>query len=252
MLRALAEVHVPLVALAHPAEGLHIDPAARAGGRKRLGGVEGRGLCGEVAEYVVREDGRAFLLGGGLLRQPCRDFFRELGVPREAGAQIQLRGDKRGVVSVAQSVVRRAGLLDLEVLHRRREGLLVPVALHLVVVYELEIHPARYPVPVQVVYDDVLLHDALVVVAPGEEGAVLAAPGPELFHRHREALALHHALLVEAGELFDFVMHTAEIHRAHVYFEFLAREEAVRQLDGADFDDLSPEADGQLVEDRGF
>ena len=64
--------------------------------------------------------------------------------------------------------------------HGSGQGLLVLVPAGLEIVYELEVHPARYPVPVQVVDDDVLLHDALVVVAPGYEGDVIPAPLAQL------------------------------------------------------------------------
>ena len=97
-----------------------------------------------------------------------------------AQLHVQARADQAGVVGVAQCVVRDARLFNAEVLHRRGQGLLILVPVRLEVVYELEVHPAGYPVPIQVVDDDILFHYPLVVVAPGEEGHAVAAPFAEL------------------------------------------------------------------------
>ena len=145
-----------------------------------------------------------------------------------------------------------AGLLDAEVLHGGGEGLLVFVTAGLEVVYELKVYPAGYPVPVEVVNDDVLLHDALVVIAPGEEGDPLAAPGAELLKRLREGDAVGEPLLVEAGELFYFVVHALEVYGLDVYLKFLARGHVLVEANGAYLDYLTPQVDWQLVENGGF
>ena len=83
--------------------------------------------------------------------------------------------------------------------------------------------------------DDVLLHDALVVIAPGEEGDPLAAPGAELLKRLREGDAVGEPLLVEAGELFYFVVHALEVYGLGAYLDY-----------------LTPQVDWQPVENGGF
>ena len=149
--------------------------------------------------------------------------------------------------------MRDARLLDLKVLHRRGEGLLRPVAVGLEVVDQLQIHPARDPVPVEIVDDDVLLHDALIVAAPGEEGdLVVSAPGAELLQRLREAHALGETVAVEAGELLHLVVHALEVDRLHVELEFLSGAEVLIQLHRADLDDLAAQVDRQLVEHGGL
>ena len=100
--------------------------------------------------------------------------------------------------------------------------------------------------------NDVLLHDALVVAAPGDEGHIVAAPGAKLLHGVGKGDALGQTLLVKAGDFFHLVVHTAEVHGLDVHGKFLARLHVLRQLDGADLDDLSPEMDGELVENGGL
>ena len=100
--------------------------------------------------------------------------------------------------------------------------------------------------------DDVLLHDALIVAAPGEERDVVAAPGAELLERLAEADAVGQTLPVEAGELFHLVMHPLEIHRLDVDLKFVARRHIVVEPHCADLDDLPAQMDRQLVEDGGF
>ncbi len=141
-----------------------------------------------------------------------------------------------------------AGLRDGEMLHRGLEGLLVAVAVGLLVVDELEVDPLAEPVDFEVMDDEVLLHDAAVVVAPGHEDRVVAAPGGEALHGLREGETVGEAVVVEAGQLLDLVVHPAEPHGLYVALEFVAGGEVVPQTDGADLDDLAAQVDGEVVE----
>ena len=166
--------------------------------------------------------------------------------------QIQMCADKRRVVGVAQRVMRDARLLDLKVLHRRGERLLVAVSVRLQIINDLEIDPAGDPVPVEIMDDDVLLQDALVVAAPGEECHVIAAPFAELLQRGGEVCSLCQTLAVKAGELFHFVMHPLEVDGLDVDLELLAGRHVVVQLHGADLNDLASEMNGKFIEYGGF
>ena len=133
-------------------------------------------------------------------------------------------------------------------LHRAGKGLLVFVPTGLQVVDELEVDPSGDPVPVEVVDDDVLFHDAAVVAAPGQKGDVLAAPGAKGVHRVGEGESLRQTFFIKTGELFHLVVHTLEVGRLDIDREFLAQCHVVVQLDGADLDDLTAQMDRQLVE----
>lgn len=50
--------------------------------------------------------------------------------------------------------------------------------------------------------DNILLHNALVVVTPGEEGHVLSAPVPEPLESVLKGYTAGKALRIKAGELF--------------------------------------------------
>ena len=96
------------------------------------------------------------------------------------------------------------------------------------------------------------IHDAPVVIAPGEEGNVLAAPLAELGESVLKGYAAGQPLGVEAGEFFHLIVHTLEIDGLHIRREFAGGPELIVQLHGADLDDLTPEVDGQLVENGGL
>ena len=148
--------------------------------------------------------------------------------------------------------MRDARLLDGEVLHRGRKRFLVAVAVGLEVVDELEVDPARDPVPVEIVDDDVLLEDALIVAAPGEKRHIVTAPGAKLRQCFRKAHSGGQPLAVEAGELFDLVVHTLKINGLDVDLEFFAGGHVFVELHRADLDDLAAQVNGQLVEYGGF
>ena len=63
-----------------------------------------------------------------------------------------------------------------------------------------------------------------------------------------ERVAVAEALLVNAGKLFDFVMHAAEVYGPHVGLEFLRGAEIIVELHRADLDDLAAQMDGETVE----
>ena len=123
---------------------------------------------------------------------------------------------------------------------------------HLAVGDELQIDPLAQPVDLEIVDDEVLLHDTAVVVAPRHERAVRSAPCEELLHGLGEGETVREAVVVEPGELFDLVVHLAEPNGLYVALEFLAGGEIVVQLDRADLDDLAPQMDGEAVEYGGF
>lgn len=251
--RALGQAHIALVALVYPLGKLHLAAADGAAGRGEgavgkgvaLGGVAGKGAVGDGLRHV----GPGLLL---LVRAAAGEYLRRVRVLLHARGHVQPGADEARVVGVAERVVRHAGLLYAEVLHGRGEGLLVLVPAGLEIVYELQVHPARYPVPVQVVDDDVLLHDALVVIAPGEEGHAVPAPGAELRERLRKGHAVGEALLVEAGELLDLVVHALEVDGLDVYLKFLPGRHVLVEAHRAYLDDLAPEMDGQPVENGGL
>ena len=54
--------------------------------------------------------------------------------------------------------------------------------------------------------------------------------------------------LVNTGQLFDLVMHAAEVNGPHVGLEFLRRAEVIVELHCADLDDLAAQMDGETVE----
>ena len=120
------------------------------------------------------------------------------------------------------------------------------------IVDKLEVYPTVYPVPVEVVNYNILLHDALVVAAPGDENRVIAAPFTEALERILKAVTEGEALLVKAGELLDLVVHTTEVHWLYVNSKLLRRTHIFVKLDGADLYDLTAELNGELVKYGGL
>ena len=55
-------------------------------------------------------------------------------------------------------------------------------------------------------------------------------------------------LLIDAGQLFDFVVHAAEVDRPHVGLKFLRGAEIIVELHRTDLDDLAAQMDGETVE----
>jgi hypothetical protein len=109
------------------------------------------------------------------------------------------------------------------VLHRGAERLLILVSAGLYVIDELEVDPASDPVPIQIVYDDILLHDPAVVVSPGYEDGVRTAPSPKILKNLGEAAPKAEALLVKTGEFLDLVVHSAEVDGLDIGLKFLRR-----------------------------
>ena len=214
---------------------------------------KGRGLALKAVKALVGDGLRAGVLGGRLVvRHPGGEDARCIGVHAQPLPHVEVRAHERGVVRVAQRVVRDAGLLDLEMLHGAGEGLLVLVPAGLQVVDELEVDPAGDPVPIQIVDDDVLLQNTLVVAAPGQESHVLPAPGAKLLQRFGEGDTVGEPVLVKAGDLFDLVVHTPEVNGPDVDRKFLGGAHVPVQLHGADLDDFAAQVDGQLIENGGF
>ena len=100
--------------------------------------------------------------------------------------------------------------------------------------------------------NDVLLHDSLVVTAPGDKGHIVAAPSAKLLQRIGKGDAVGKTLFIKAGDLLYLVMHAAKIHGLYVYREFFPGHHVLGKLDRADFNYFSAEADGQFIEDGGL
>ena len=96
--------------------------------------------------------------------------------------------------------------------------------------------------------DDVLLHDPSVVVAPCDEYGVLAAPLAEALEDHRESVTVAEPLLVDARQLFHFVVHAAEIDRLDIGLKLLGGVKILIQPYSADLDDLTGQMDREMVE----
>ena len=100
--------------------------------------------------------------------------------------------------------------------------------------------------------DDVLLHDALIVIAPSDEGDPVPAPCAELLERVGKGDAVSQTLLIKAGDLLDLIVHTAEVHGLDVDSKFLAGGHVLLELDRAYLDYLAAEVDRQLIEHGGL
>ena len=211
------------------------------------------GLALKPVIALVYDCVRPGVLDGGLVVRHTRgEDARRVRIHAQPFGHVELRADKCGVISVAECVMRYAGLLDAEMLHRAGEGFLIFVPASLEIIYELEVYPAGYPIPVEVVDDDVLLHDALIVAAPCDKGHVVTAPLAELLHRLRERVPVRKPLLVEAGYLLYLVVHTLEVYGLNVDREFLADGQIIVQLHGADLDYFAAQVYRQLVKYGGL
>ena len=253
MLGTGVEVHIALIALvdpAHPLERRAADRAVQA--VEPLVGKSGR-LTLKGLKALMGDGLGAGVLGLGMeVRHARGENTPGLRIEAQALGHVEMRTDKRGVVRIAQRVVRNTGLLDTEVLHGTRKGFLIFVPAGLQVVDELQVHPSGDPIPVQIVNDDILLEDALVVTAPGQEGDVVPAPGAKALQRLGKAETVGQTVLVEAGDFFDFIVHTLEVDGTHVDREFLAGRHVLVQLHRTDLNDLSPQMDGELVKYGGL
>ena len=249
MLFACADRHIPSIALIDPARQLQRLAAVGTDGARDLF-VEKRLRAGIISGEGTMLERIRFIGVVLILRKPSGEKGSGVVVLLQSLGKVELGADERRVVGVAERVMRHTGLLNGEVLHRRGEGFLIFVAAGLDVVNELEIDPVCDPVPVKIVDDDVLLHDPPVIVAPGDEHRVLAAPFAEMLKYCGERVAVAEALLVNAGKLFDFVMHAAEVYGPHVGLKFLRGAEIIVELHRADLDDLAAQMDGETVEDR--
>ena len=192
------------------------------------------------------------LLGcGDGLRHPRSENPRCVVIGAKALFHVQVGADKGRVVGIPQRVVGGARLLNAEMLHGIGKGLLVFVTAGLHVVDQLQVHPVVYPVPVQIVDDDVLLKYPSVVAAPGEKGHILAAELLELLPGLGKAHPVGKPVPVEAGELLHLVMDLPEIRRPHINGEFLSQRQVGIQLDRTDFNNLSPQMNRELIKNRG-
>ena len=253
VLGAGVDVHVALIALVDPLERVRLLTADGTGedGQPLVG--EGLGLGFEAVEHVVADGVGPIVFHGGLIvRHAHGEDVGRLVIHAKALRHVETGGDDGGIIRIAECVVGNPGLLDLKMLHGAGKGLLVLVTAGLEIVDELEVDPARDPIPVEIVDDDVLLHDALIVAAPCDEGHVIPTPGAKLLHRVGEGVSVAQALLVKAGDLFDLVVHAAKVHGLYVNGKLLAGLHVLGKLDRADLNDLAAEMDRQLIKYGGF
>ena len=145
-----------------------------------------------------------------------------------------------------------SGLLNLEMLHSAGQRLLILIPACLKVIYELEIDPTCYPVPVQVMDNNILLHNALVVIAPCDEGHILTAPLAQLLKGVGKGYAVGKTLFVKAGYLLYLVMHAPKIYGLDIDGKLLAGAHVFIQLYGADLYYLPAEMYGKLVKYGGL
>ena len=170
MLRTGIDIHIALIALIYPFDVGCGAAAYRTGELSESCIVESCGLAFKAFETFVQDRLFAAFIHRGLVVWHARcKYPAGLGIEAQSLSHVELCADKGGIVRIAESVMRHAGLLDLEMLHRAGEGFLVLVAAGLEVVDKLKVDPACDPVPVKIVDYDVLLEDALIVAAPGEK-----------------------------------------------------------------------------------
>ena len=253
VLLAGIDVHIALIALVDPLFGVKRLAADRAGESGdalvgKCGGFGGKAGIAFMYKRVVILRLR-FRLG---VRHTGGEDLSCIRIQTQPFGHVKVGADKGGVVGVAECVVRYARLLNPEMLHCAGKGFLILVSACLKIVDQLQVDPACDPVPVKVMDNNILLHDPLVVAAPGEEGYILAAPGTKGLERVGEGQTVGKTLFVKAGDLFDLIVHTLEVHGLDVDRELLAQRHVGVEFDGADLDDLPTKMNGELVEDGGF
>ena len=124
-------------------------------------------------------------------------------------------------------------------LHGCGQRLLIIVTLGLHIKDHLQIDPVGNPVPILIVDDDILLHDAFVIIAPGEKCAVIAAKFSEAGKRLTKAAGVGKALAVNAGQLFHLVVHLAEKDRFDINLKFFAGRPVIVEFDCADLNNFA-------------
>jgi len=142
VLGAGVDIHIALIALIDPLEAGGLPAAVRAGKLRDALVSKGDGLALKALEALMAERIRSFILDRGLeVRHTRGEDARSVRVQAEPLGHIEPGSDERGVVRVAQSVMRDAGLLYFEMLHGAGERLLVLVPAGLEIIDELEVYP---------------------------------------------------------------------------------------------------------------
>ena len=211
MLRAGAFHHKALSRLAHPARARHLPAADGAAVLAPRHCAQRGGLVGIAAEHMAVDAAGKLLAGDAVLVRLLRPL-----IVFHAAREIQPRADERGVICVTKCVMRGAARLDAHHLHRRFERPLRHRAVGLHIKNKLRVIPAADPVAVHRVQREIFLQHGNIVKAPGEEHAVLPAPGAKTRHR----LGKRHALgaqprVLDAGELTDLAVHLLKIFRSY-------------------------------------
>ncbi len=249
VLRAGAEVHISLIPLIDPLDAARLRAAVRTGDGGDGLIRKGSGLALISAEGVMAQRLRLpGVVGRLIVRHAGGEDLLGLGVEREPLDHVELGADEGGIVRVPKRVVRDTGLLDLKVLHSAGKGFLVLVPAGLEIIDKLEIDPVGDPVPVKIVDDNILLHDALIVTAPGDEADIVPAPGAKLLQRVGKGDTMRKAVFIKAGYFLHLIVHTLKINGLDINGKFLAGGHILVELDGADLYNFPAEMDGELVE----
>ena len=193
MMVALGQADVLVRRLAHIAALIQGDLLAADGAAQHMGELaveslaDGIEVLAVLALPLVGVDEQLGLLG-------IFEHVLRLG---------QLGKDQRRVIGVMQGIVEIAALvgLDLQHFHGRLEALALLALVH---IGEQPLDVAQrgqFDLAAEEIH--VLLEDAHIVAAPGEQGIVLAAPGRKLIHRLQELGSVRQLLRTQLGHLAD-------------------------------------------------
>ena len=237
MVGAMGHGHIPPVLLADPfpqghgssAGGAHVFRAGLGGHGGLLGVVAMEDLPLQAA-WQLRAMEAVFML------------FQGLVILGHTPNQVQPGAEDGGVVGVAQGVMGRAAGLDAGHLHGGFQRLLGRRPVGLGVEDHLRVVPPVDPAAVQAVEGHILLENADVVKAPGEEHHILAAPIAEPLHGLREGNAVlgQHGVL-DPGEADDLFIELAVEFGLNQRLELVAHDLPVGDPDRADLNDLAPD-----------
>ncbi len=245
------DVHIPLIALIDPTLRLGSPGTFRTSYPSKLGISKGFRLALVIWKDKMLKRLRRIGSGIGALAR-VKQTSRYLVIACESRCHIKLSAYQGSVISVTQGIMCNTGLLDFKVIHCSCKRFLVLIAVGLHIVYELKIDPSSDPIPVKIVYNDILLHDTAIVAAPSDEYGILTTPGTKGLESVLKAVPLSETFLVKACELFDLIMHTPEIYGLDINGKLLGRLHIFIKLYSTDLDDLTTKPDRELVKNGGF
>ena len=173
-------------------------------------------------------------------------LLRRLLIGVDALCEAKPAADERRVVGVSERVVGRSCRLDAHDLHRRTQRLLRARAVGLGIENQLRVIPFIHPRRIHAVEREVFLQNHNVVEAPGQKGAVFAAPVVKRLHclGKRLSLLLENCVL-DAGQTCDLTVHFFIICRADQRLKLVCNRPLAAHADGADLDNFSANRAGQ-------